>query len=192
MALVALSPSVLQAADRDGHYVVKGAGTASCADYADAYDDKAGDFLLYLGWLGGYLTAVNEYRAETYDIAAWESVGLLAEYLDGHCERHPDQQLSNAARQLVKGLAPDRRQAQAEERVFQSGNIIVRVAPDVAERVDGRLRHLGLLAGDGDTLSVQEALGAFQQSQALPETRVPDQRTLHALLREGSAQDADR
>jgi len=60
-----LSHFATYAADADGKFAVKGAGKRSCNDFVQAADEKSSDFLLYGGWLEGYLSHFNSNQENT-------------------------------------------------------------------------------------------------------------------------------
>ena len=107
LMLVLIASSGAMAADKDGNYVVWGAGRASCNSYLKQHDDDAamGQFK---GFLMGYLTAYNAVMPDTFRISGQRDLNALLEWLDEYCEEHQVEGFERAVQQLIKALEPDK------------------------------------------------------------------------------------
>jgi hypothetical protein len=77
VALVLAWGGAAAAADADGNFVIKGAGTATCATLQKAKAARDERYASIAGWLDGYLSAQNELRGATFDLAPWQQTELL-------------------------------------------------------------------------------------------------------------------
>jgi len=173
------------AADQSGRFVIKGAGTATCKDYLEAYQDKPGGFLLYLGWIGGYVTAVNQYRSDTYDLTSWESMGLLAAVLQGYCREHQQTSFFNATQKLVEALNRDSLKTFHPGIDVYNRGVTLTLTQPLLSRVQHRLAELGHYQGDTDGEfgdAAKAAMSAYQKKHGLPPTGLPDQLTLFQMF----------
>lgn len=50
---------------------------AKCSAFIRAYDQRSNDAFVLAGWLTGYLSAINQHAAETFDLAPWQSTEVL-------------------------------------------------------------------------------------------------------------------
>jgi hypothetical protein len=175
--------SLLQAADTDGNYAVKGAGIATCAAFNDAREAGGREYYMFAGWMEGFLTAGNLYEEETFDIAPWQNTEVLAAALDSLCKRNPQQKFHLAAAGLMREFFPARLRQQSLPVVVGGEEDGVVVYQEVLDRVASRLRELdylgeGMAAGD----ATATALARYQEAMDIPVTRLPDQLTLLYLF----------
>lgn len=192
------------AADEDGKFAAKGAGRKSCEAYLMAKDNaqlsaqkptgenakehSLNDFRLYAGWLEGYITAYNQFQSGNYDITPWQTTELLMVLLARHCKDNPETRILSATNGLIQALFPARLQAESqvmEVTLLQHKSYYY---TEIIFQVKKRLTQLGLYSGDvtQSTYATPEiqAMRAFQKKHGLPETGVPDQRSLtHLFLR---------
>ncbi len=183
----ALSFSPLAAAaDADGNFVIKGAGTASCATLLEAKAAADERYASIAGWLDGYLTAQNELRERTFDLAPWQQTELLLAALAGWCKSRPQDTLHTAAFRLIGTLEPGRLTERSERlEVGERDEAAVVVYETVWRRVQQRLKLRGLYDGeitDSADEASRAALRRFQLERGLPATGLPDQVTLAQLL----------
>lgn len=180
----------LSAADQAGRFVLKGAANAGCNDYLKAYEDKPGGFLLYLGWLGGYITALNQYRNNTYDLTSWESMGLLAASLHSYCSSHPSASFFGASQRLVEALNADSLETFTPGIEVHNRGVTLTLNQPLVSRVHRQLAELGLYSGAPDASfgdDSKAAMSAYQKQHGLPPTGLPDQLTLYQMFREAKA-----
>lgn len=185
IALILAWTMPAKAADADGNFVIKGAGTASCASLIEAKAARDGRYSSIAGWLDGYLTAQNELRAGTFDLAPWQQTELLLAALAGWCRSRPQDTLHTAVFRLVESLQSGRLAERSALVTIGDDSSQVVVYSAVWERVQQRLKLRGFY--DGDITGVEDArsrdaLRAFQAARELPVTGLPDQPTLAQLL----------
>jgi hypothetical protein len=91
------------AADKGGHYMVRGAGASSCGTWTQ---DRQQNFLAYQdsAWVAGFVTAVNSYSFQGRDIAAGVDANGLDAWIDNYCASHPLATIADAAEALVSEL----------------------------------------------------------------------------------------
>jgi len=173
------------AADRNGEFSSRGLGILTCQRYLD---DRAGGteaYAFYRSWLNGYLSAYNQFRPETFDISAGAPIEQLAEAVARICESEPERPFWAAASRLTR-LLDDRRLTVKPELVnLTAGENTVTVTKAQVRRVQQALKDRGYQVGVVDGLyggNTRRALEAFQQSEALPVTGLPDAATVAKLL----------
>jgi hypothetical protein len=101
-------PLTTGAKDMDGQYAVFGAGAENCAAYLVTRDQGGIAERWYHHWLAGYLTAVNNAGASTYNILGKKSMADILDWLEGYCAANPNINFSNAIAELVALLYADR------------------------------------------------------------------------------------
>jgi len=96
------------ARDMDEQYAVFGAGSENCAVYLVARDRAGPAERWYHHWLAGYLTAVNNAGASTYNILGDKSMADILDWLEGYCAANPNVNFANAVADMVSVLYADR------------------------------------------------------------------------------------
>ena len=183
--LLMMMSGAAQGDDSRGMFSVKSVGTVSCGRYLDARKQKGEEYLLFAGYLGGYMTAYNQWSSETFDILPWQTVDTLLGLLANYCSKQPDRNYAVAVNELIKMLAPYRLAVASEllEARTQQGSI--KIYRETLRRVQARLAELGHYTGNVDGLfgtQTQGGLEKFQQAKGLKKTGLPDQPTLFNLL----------
>ncbi len=106
---VALSAAAMAPArDMDDQYAVFGVGGENCATYLVARDQAGSAERWYHHWLNGYLTAVNNAGASTYNILGDKSMADVLDWLEGYCAANPNVNFANAVAGMVAVLYEDR------------------------------------------------------------------------------------
>lgn len=170
----------------DDVYALRGAGQLSCSQYLEAYQEEGRILYMTAGWIDGYVTALNRVQDGVFEHLAWQETGLVLDLLRNHCNGNPNDVLANAMQLFVR--------ATASTRLTEPSELLEIPVPD-GEPIDiyrDTLRQAQeLLARDGHyTSTVDGAYGpgtaaafrAFQAAKSLPETGLPDQRTLLVLF----------
>lgn len=96
------------ARDMDDQYAVFGVGGENCATYLVARDQAGVAERWYHHWLNGYLTAVNNAGASTYNILGEKSMADILDWLEGYCAANPNINFANAVADMVTLLYADR------------------------------------------------------------------------------------
>ena len=100
--------SATMARDMDEQYAVFGVGGEDCATYLVARDQAGVAERWYHHWLNGYLTAVNNAGASTYNILGDKSMADILDWLEGYCAANPTLNFANAVAEMVTLLYADR------------------------------------------------------------------------------------
>jgi len=170
----------------DDVYALRGAGQLSCSQYLEAYQEEGRILYMTAGWIDGYVTALNRVQDGVFEHLAWQETGLVLDLLRNHCAGNPNDVLANAMQLFVR--------ATASTRLTQPSELLELPVPD-GEPIDiyrDTLRRAQELLADAGHYSaaVDGAYGpgtaaafrAFQAANGLPETGLPDQRTLLVLF----------
>lgn len=180
-----LSVEAALAADANGDFALEGAGLAKCERFSKSLSEDSTEVLVFGGWMHGYLSGVNQYRPDTYDIATWPSQKQQLKYLGNFCAQHPDRRFFEAVAAMVIQMTPER--LVVKESAIQIDDSL-RLYPSTIARIRDRLVEAGFLkngsatgAAWGDTL--QTAISEYQRQQGLEDTGLPDEATLLRLLR---------
>jgi hypothetical protein len=180
-----LNGSSAMAADEAGALAPKGVGRDDCKALTEVYEKRSQEILLFASWLDGYITSVNTYSNDLYDLAPWQSTDLLAYLVVQFCEKSPEAKLAEAAQWLVQTLSPQRLQSKSPLVDTKSGDKTVKIYRTILQRAQEELIKRGHLSGTADGAygpKTQAAFEAFQGANQLPKTGVPDQETLFKLF----------
>jgi hypothetical protein len=190
--MAAASPLALQAADKDGRSAVKGVGRAPCSEFVKVRENRAQEYMLFGGWIDGYMTGFNQFAPETYDMAPWESTELLAALLENHCRQNPEESFGRAVVAMHMALREDRLQSFSEMQVLGEGDQRVGVYKETLRQAQSKLKQEGVYSGAPDGIygpGTKAAFEAYQRKNSLQVTGLPDQPTLLKLFRGIGAQD---
>ncbi len=183
-ALLALTTAA-RAADEHDRFAVKDVGLSTCAQFVAAREAKSPEYFRFGGWLNGYLTAVNRYQPQTFDMAPWQSPGMLTAWLAQLCRKDPETPFVRAVTALANKLGADRLQTHSEMLTLTNGTQFTGIYEAVLRRVQQRLTALGYKGIEADGRfepPTRAALEAFQRDKALDPTGLPDPATLAKLL----------
>jgi hypothetical protein len=89
-----------------GEVTTYGAGLKSCQAYLDARDGAISDEVIFIDWLGGYMSAVNRTSNHRNNILGLTDLKVALERLDNNCRARPEQHFVEAASLLVLGAQP--------------------------------------------------------------------------------------
>ncbi len=103
-----IGPPETQARDMDDQYAVFGVGAENCAAYLVARDQGGIAERWYHHWMAGYLSAVNNAGASTYNILGEKSMADILDWLEGYCAANANINFSGAVAELVSILYADR------------------------------------------------------------------------------------
>lgn len=185
-ALTVLQCGTAYSADQNGNFAIRGAGLQTCGNLIEAFDDGTEDLALYAGWIDGYVTGLNQFREDTFDMTPWQTSGTLLAMTTQVCRTEAeDTGFMTAFVSLLRGLSGARLTQQSElTGVFSSGQRVVLYKSTVAD-LERKLVELGHNVGQVDeefTENTARALMSFQSNRGLKETGLPDQKTLFALF----------
>lgn len=185
-ALLAASAH-LAGADAQQRFAIKDAGLSTCREYLQARDARSPEYQRFGGWLNGYLTATNRYEPDTFDLAPWQSTGILTAWLAERCRKDPQIPFVRAVAALANKLGADRLRAHSERVTVSNGPASATLYAEVLHAALRRLSALGYseVALDGRfDPPTRAAIEAFQRDRGLPATGVPDPATLAKLLQQ--------
>ena len=184
VGLLFMASSAL-AADANSRFALRGVGLASCEQFLKAMKENKENVLVAGGWLEGYVTAVNKFTPETFDIAPWQSTQVLLGLVSRNCERNPQAGFFQIVESMINFLMPARLSAQSERVLVESGSTKFYVYQKTMKDVQEKLISLGYLKGGADGQfgpQTRSALEAYQKAQQIEATGLPDQNTLFKLL----------
>lgn len=176
-------PSISYATDGNNAYAIKGAGIAKCSTFIEFHQKKSDVYLVFGGWLEGYLTAINQQQSNTFDLAPWQSTQLLLVATESLCKQKPDMQFQEAVQVLIGQLA--------QQKIAQGGKFVTVdqyvFQEEVVKRMKNTLKSRGLYSGNvGDAQyddKLKAAVKQFQKGIKQSETGLPDQGTLYELFK---------
>lgn len=177
-----------RAAATDGAFAIKGIGATECSVAVREYNAGTPNAMMYGGWIYGYLTALNQVTPATFDLAPWQDLNTLTNFMVEYCRKNPKTTFSEAAFKMAAALNPKRlttRTAPVPVRI--NGRTFVLYAATI-DRVAAKLAEKGFLKSDPASTKgafseeLARALKAFQASRKLKATGEPDQRSLFELF----------
>jgi len=180
-----------QAADGSGRFGIKGVGGAPCETYLQAFEKKDQGYLMYLGWLGGYISATNQHLADTFDVAPWQSMGLVSMAVANVCRQNPKASFLEAVQRVLQGIYPARLAQASPMTQAKTDKATIQIYEAVLKQAQEKLKALGYYKGKADGKygpGTRKALEAFQKDNKLQPTGLPDQATLLALMNARPAQ----
>ena len=182
--LLSLASGQAWGADSNTLYSAKSVATLDCEQFLNAREKGGEAYVLYGGFIGGYVTAYNRYVPATFDISPWQTADTLANMLAHYCEDHRQENFGSAMGKLITILKADRLQAGSEKYLVENGEHSAAIYRETLRDVLQRLLADELYRGTADddyNQRVTAALEAFQKANGLPVTGVPDQATLFRI-----------
>lgn len=173
------------AADKNGSFAVRSAGMMTCEVFVKEKVEKSKSLNLYMGWIDGYISAANQYTNDTFDLVPWGNTVLLATLLESHCKVNPDQRFYIAVNQLVATLMQERITEKTDFIETKHGGNSTYLYRSVLVKVQEKLNEKGLFKGKTDGEfgdDTRLAIEAFQKSNKLQVTGLPDQLTLYKIF----------
>lgn len=183
--LVGISVTPAAAVDQEGRFAVEGIGAVNCAFFLQARADDSGDYKRLLGWLEGFATGANLYEQNTFDATPWQTTGVLTVITENHCKVNPDDQFALVVQRLLGSFMDQRLQASSSLVEATASGSTVQIYRDVLRKAQIELAKRGLyqrLPTGEYNMQTQQAFAAFQKSEGLASTGLPDQTTLWKLM----------
>jgi hypothetical protein len=171
----------------DDLYALRGAGQLSCAQYLDAYKEEGSVLYMTAGWIDGYVTALNRLENGVFEHLSWQETGLVLDLLRNHCTANPEDVLANAVHLFVRATDSTKLTESSEliEVPVPEGGGAIDIYRATISRVQSTLAELGHYTSSVDGAygpGTAAAIKLFQAEAGLPETGLPDQRTLLVLF----------
>ena len=179
-----------QAADSGGQFSVEGIGGSTCESFVTAKSESSNAYYMFLGWLDGYMTGINQYAPETYDITPWQSQNLLAALFEKFCAKNPGANFFAVANKMIVELRDDRLRESSAPVIAKVGERSIGVYREILRRVQVLLKEGGHYKGGIDGLfgpNTRRALESYQKQVGSTVTGLPDQATLFKLLSPSAA-----
>jgi hypothetical protein len=101
----------VQAADEHGRYWIYGVGRQACTTYLEARKAGGIEELSYKNWIMGYITAVNQNSADTYNILGQYDFQGAMVWLDQYCQKNPGSNMYMAVANMTAVMYPQRRKS---------------------------------------------------------------------------------
>lgn len=178
-------PSPTRAAAGDGQFRVKGVGGETCREFAQAYAARTPPLILFGGWLEGYVSAINRHREKTFDAIPWQSTEVLLALINNHCAGNPEQRFFAVVHAMLGFFEAQTLREPSQPVEIVAGEHKVQVYKEILRRAQEALTLAGTYEGVADGVygpKTRAAFEAYQAAKNLPQTGVPDQRTLVALF----------
>jgi hypothetical protein len=173
------------AVDAKGNYALRGIGGETCRALIGQLQENAQAPVETAFWLLGYMTAVNHWRPDTYDISPVLDASGMLTMLAEICREHPDALAETAATDLLKRLAGARVKTSSPVVETKSGANVAPVRAATLAAMQAKLKRLAYFKGEANgsfNPQTEAALKAFQKDQKLPESGVADWVTVVRLL----------
>ncbi len=183
---LAVMPLQSMAASSSGDFALKGYGQQSCSDFLAARETANTEYLRFGSWMLGYLSGYNQFVEDTLDIAPWQSADFLAAVVANICRADPDLTFFAAINQMTTALAPQRITSDPGRQQIGTGETRAELYSTMIRRLQVQLTERGFFIGEanGEYNSITEAaVRAFQASEEIDETGLPNEQTLYLLFR---------
>lgn len=186
-ALLVAAADLAKAGDKAGNYFVRGFGSQSCERFLA--ERKAGSpaYLIFRTWANGYITAYSQFGADTYDAAADFDLDSVAAMIANFCAGNKKSNYATAVYVVTRELHKYRIEKQSPVASIRAGKGELHVFEETVRRIQQTLKQQGIYKGAVDGKfgkSTATAIGIYQNKKKLPETGVPDRRTLLAVYRD--------
>lgn len=171
-----------QAADQNGNFVLRGAGSQPCTALVASINsrDKTAS-TTYLAWAQGYLSANNRLLKGTFDVMPTQGPGDFLGVIKAICDKAPQMPVENAANQAVLILRPLHQATDAPIVKLAHKGKTAEIRATVLAQLETKLIGRGLLRGEATAKPSGElyaAIEKFQTSERLTVTGLPDLATL--------------
>lgn len=171
-----------------GAFAIKGIGATECSVAVREYTAGTPNAMMYGGWIYGYLTAMNQVSPDTFDLAPWQDLNTLTNFVVEYCKKNPKTPFAQATFKLAVALNPQRQKTRTDYVHFPVNGKGYTMYTSTIEMVAGKLVAKGFLKSKPATKKPEftadmvTALKGFQTSRKLKPTGEPDQSTLFELF----------
>ncbi len=181
----AMAAQSAQASDPKGNYIVRGIGARPCSDFMAAVSKSAQEALPYVYWMEGYLTGINRLQPQTFDVSPVTEAAIVSQMVRNYCSAQPTLRFETAIAQLMNFFAPYKVAEQSQLVEVTVGDARAALRQSTLKWMQEKMKAQGLFAGNPDGLygsTTKDALLKFQKAAKIPETGVPDARTLVTFI----------
>lgn len=199
LVISAFAVAGVRAATSNGRFAIEGAGLATCAAFTEArkarLEARVGDeskaqagldsYARFIGWVEGYLTGVNRYLGDTFDIAPWQSAELYGVIIGDHCEKNPNDRLFEVAQKMVITLTDARLTKPSDMVTVAAKGKGYSIYTEIVRRAQDELKKQGLYRGDINGQydeATTQSMAFYQAAVGLQDTGLPDPLTLWLLF----------
>jgi len=175
--LVGCAASMACAKDQDGMFAVKGVGVLNCEAFIEAAREGDRELAQYAGYITGYISAVNEVQADTFDLLPWQQIDTVMLLMLQRCRKNPQMNFGAAVSGMASYFDQHKLSGRAEKVRVGSGDSSVELYEPVVAEIKAALERRGYTTQDPDA-----SLRQFQRDQKLTEEDAFGQRTLLKLL----------
>lgn len=180
------TPRATPASGAKGDFAVRGAGLVDCRTYLTERKQQSRAYVMMGGWIDGYLTGINQFAPDTFDVASYESTELYAKLVAERCKTRPEDRLFTVMDAIVKRHWADRITRRSPRVTITGNGRTIRLYRATIERLQTRLKNRGFLASTATgtfDAATRRALSAFQKTlKGYKPTGFPDQATLYMLF----------
>ncbi|WP_028470226.1 peptidoglycan-binding protein [Neptunomonas japonica] len=185
--LALTSTNITAAALDNNQFSIKGVGNFVCSRFVnDMKETGSTSAFMYGGWAYGYLTGENRYSKETFDLAPWENLETLTNYLHTYCTKNPSHTYGVAVLTMVDALRADRLTKPSPPIDLETEHGKVRVYLATVIRAQKKLYDEDYFKGKPDGAygpQTRAAIEKYQSSKNLKVNGLLDQATLYSLFR---------
>ena len=187
LLLAAALPAAALAADADGRFKIDGVGSLKCDRLVAAMNgDDATLLAAFASWTEGFVTGVNAFQPDTFDVTPWQTTPVVLQKMKVFCQANPDTVYIDGLGKLIAVLKPARQTVSADLVQLRHADRAVTLPSTVLAEVRTVLEQslatpLATPPGGFDD-AFSTALIGYQSAHALPETGLPDQATLNAMF----------
>lgn len=176
---------IAQASDNKGEFAVDGAGSYPCKAYTNAWDEQSRDLYVFIGWLDGYLTGTNQYKASTFDLTPWQTSETMASLVYKACKNSPEDTFLVSAIKVLRFLKPTVASLQSDLvkiSVNEQSIYLYKTTIELMQKKLSDLKYLDTYQPGSFNDENIAALKLFQKKNKLTATGFPDQTSLITLL----------
>ncbi len=174
-----------RAADSGGQFAIDGIGAVRCDRFIADTEARNRRLSEYGGWVTGYLTALNRFDGDTFDVTPWQGTQYLILALINYCRQNTEMPFHQAVAILGQSLKSNRLATRSELVPVEQDGKRMLVYVEVLRRLQQQLKDQGFAIGVVDGQygpNTATALKEFQVTQGLEPTGLPDQATLNQLF----------
>lgn len=161
-------------------------GLRPCGELIEAHEADKTLYAAFGVWIGGYLTAANAYEADTFDLTPWQPVELATAQITIACKQQEKATIAAVTASYVQYLKAGRLTENSPLIRLRAGERAMFIYRVVLDDIRARLEANGASITDPEGEygnSFGKAVLAYQSANQLPETGLPDTRTLTRLFR---------
>lgn len=107
LAITVSTLPAARAADENGSYSIRGAGTVSCQTYVSSTPAQK---QYAQTWWAGYVTAMNRVTPKTFHLLGDASPAAADKWLLNYCQQNPTARFETAVNAMLKAAYPSRTQ----------------------------------------------------------------------------------